>query len=239
MNIPAVPKPETPAFLDEIVVQIQDILKANLSWLDYSFGRSQRLVTTKDKNNYFYPGVHIGYEKYINVFPDQELGNFSFFQIEDPQDLVSDTRRPSLIKIKYSLIFWANLDSIFQDKKDRNTEALKLQILQLLSQGLFLNNGRISVKTIFEKAENIYKEYSLKEVDSQFLMQPYYGLRFEGEIKYDKFCRNNVIFVDGVPASYSGMHTVEQMMTSMRQEFDAFKEGAYDDGLSVDGGIIM
>ena len=30
MNIPAVPKPDVPAFIDKVVVQIQDGLKAKL-----------------------------------------------------------------------------------------------------------------------------------------------------------------------------------------------------------------
>lgn len=188
MNIPAVPKPETPAFIDKVITQVQDILKAKLSWLDYSFGQSQRLVTTKDKKEYFYPGIHLGDGKYINVLPDQELGNYSFFITEDPQTVDFKPHTSNSVKLKYSIVFWVNLDKIFNDDEDRNTESLKAQILKVLTKEMFLAYGRIDVKQIFEKAENIYKGYSLREVNSQFLMQPYAGFRFEGEMLIREAC---------------------------------------------------
>ena len=188
MNIPKVPKPATPAFTDKIIVQVQDTLKAKLPWLDYSFGQSQRLVTTKDKKDYFYPGVHIGRGDYLNVLPDQNLGNYSFFILEDPQNVDFRAHTTNNVKLKYSLVFWFNLDKVFPGLIDRNTEALKAQILKILNRELFLTFGRIDVRSIYEQAENIYKGYSLKEVDSQYLMQPYGGFRFEGEMLFMEDC---------------------------------------------------
>lgn len=182
MNIPTVPKPENPALLDKVIVQIQDLLKLKLAWLDYSFGRAQRLVTKRDGKEYFYPGVHIGAGEYRNVLPDQSLGNYSFFTIDDPQPIEFFRNSFNTIKAKYSLVFWFNLDSIFAGSDDRNTEEIKAQILGILTRDLHLTVGTIDIESISERAENIYKGYSLKEIDSQFLMQPFAGIRFEGEI---------------------------------------------------------
>lgn len=187
MSIPAVPKPDSPAFIDKVIVQLQDILKANLSWLDYSFGRSQKLTTTKDSRPYIYPGVHIDNGEYVNVFPDDTLKNFSFFIIEDPQNLIVDLSQ-SKATVKYALIIWVDLDVIFSGAKDRNSEAIKEQVLEVLATKTFLTIGRISVERVYEQAENIYKGYNIKEIESQFLMQPYYGFRFEGELTYEKLC---------------------------------------------------
>lgn len=182
MNIPNVPKPTNPVLLDRVIVQIQDRLKEKLSWLDYSFGRCQRLVTMKDRKEYFYPGVHIGAGEYINVLPDQNLGNFSFLSIDDPQPVDFNPNSFNTIRAKYALIFWFNLDKIFAGSEDRNTEEIKAQILKVLTRELRLTVGRLNIESINEKAENIYKGFSLKEIDSQFLMQPFGGMRFEGEI---------------------------------------------------------
>lgn len=184
MNIPAVPKPESPAFLDKMVVQIQDELKNKLAWLDYSFGRVQRLVTVKDKQNYFYPGVHIGKGTYISVLPDQKLGNFSFIVVDDPQIIDFNPNTSNNVRMKYSVVFWFDLSKIFSNVQDRSTEVLKEQIVNLITRGLRLTMGRISIKQIFEQPENIYKSYSLKEVDSQYMMQPFGGFRFEGEMLF-------------------------------------------------------
>jgi len=188
MNIPSTPKPVSPAFTDKIIVQVQDVLKNKLSWLDYSFGQSQRLVTTKDGKDYFYPGIHLGKEKYLNVLPDQNLGNYSFFIIEDPQNIDFRAHTSNNVRLKYSLVFWFNLNKVFPSVTDRNTEALKAQILKIMTRQLFLTWGRVDVRQIYELADNIYKGFSLKEIDSQFLMQPYGGFRFEGEMIFTEDC---------------------------------------------------
>ncbi|NQU52438.1 MAG: hypothetical protein HQ522_07850 [Bacteroidetes bacterium] len=187
-KIPTVPINDSPVFIDKAIGQMQTILKASLSWLDYSFGRAQKLVTTKDNQNYFYPGVHYGYGDYVNVLPDQELGNFSFFIVEDPQPIEYNARSFNIAKLKYSLIVWVNLDKIFVGVKDRNSEEIKLQIMELITRTAFLNYGRFTIENIYEQSENIYKGYSLKEIDSQYLMQPFYGFRFEGQLTLQEEC---------------------------------------------------
>jgi hypothetical protein len=88
------------------------------------------------------------------------------------------------VKVKYSIVFWFNLDKIFPGKKDRNTESLKEQIVRVITRELRLTTGRIDIRQIFEQPENVYKGYSLKEIDSQYMMQPYGGMRFEGEMLF-------------------------------------------------------
>ena len=61
-------------------------------------------------------------------------------------------------------------------------------ILRILIRELFLTFGRLSVTEIMEDAKNIYKEYSLKEVESRYFMQPYAGFRFEGNLLFNESC---------------------------------------------------
>jgi hypothetical protein len=188
INIPTVPKPTTPAFFDKIVVQVQDTLKAKLSWLNYSFGRSQKLIRKQGDKEYYYPGVHIRAEEYQSVEPNNDLGNFSFFILSDPQEVDFNPHTTNNVKAKYALIFWLKLDTVFPNSTDRDTETLKADILKILTRELFLTFGRLSVTSIQEDSKNIYKEYSLKEVESQYLMQPYAGFRFEGDLLLNEPC---------------------------------------------------
>lgn len=181
--IEAVPKPDTPVFMDEVVVQIQDILKAQLPWLDHSFGRCQKLID-KDTSK-IYPAVHLGYEKYVNVFPDQQLGNFSFIAFEDPQPIHYKLKPFIKVSQKFALIFWMDLSKVFVDQKDRNLEEVKLQILEVLNNKMVLTGGSLLFTQIYEEAKNIYKGYSVDEQKSQFLMHPFAGLRFEGTMIYE------------------------------------------------------
>lgn len=181
-RIPAVPVNDNPVLFDKVIAQIQQTLKDELSWLDYSFGRAQKLVENREQREYIYPGVHIGNGEYVNVFPDDELGNFSFFMIEDPQRVDFNARSFNAISTKYSLIVWLNLDKIFAGEKDRDSEKIKAEVLEVLTRRIYMSYGRVTVEEIYEEAKNIYKGYSIREIDSQFLMQPYYGMRFEGEM---------------------------------------------------------
>ena len=187
-NIPKVPVPTSPLLLDKPISELQTILKSNLSWLDYSFGRCQRLIKTKDKRDYYYPAVYISNNNYVNVLPDQQLGNFSFIWVDDPLEIAFNPNTFNKVNARISLIFWINLDSIYTGSSDRNTENLKAEILGVLTRKQFLNSGRISWSTIYERSENIYKGFSLLEIESQYLMAPYAGFRFEGSILMEESC---------------------------------------------------
>jgi hypothetical protein len=188
MSLEAVPKPENPEFLDIIIVQIQDTLKEKLSWLNYSFGRCQKMAKTVDNKQHFFPAVHIGFGEYRSVFPDESLGNFSFVSISDPQEIKFVPKTFNDATFTYSLVFWLNLNKIFAGEKDRNAEAIKAQILSILTRQTYLTSGRITVDRIYEEAENIYKGYSIKEIETQFLTQPFVGFRFEGKMTLVEKC---------------------------------------------------
>jgi len=187
-TIPAAPKPENPVFIDKVIAQVQDSLISELSWLDHAFGQSQRLVKRKGSKEYQYPAAHVGKGKYESLLPDNRFQNFSFFIIEDPQTVEFNPNSFNDVKVDYSLVFWLKLDSIFSESEDRDKEAVKVEILRVLTRKLRLTSGRLSVTEIYENAENLYREYSIREVNSQFLMQPYVGFRFTGELTLVEPC---------------------------------------------------
>ncbi len=198
MNIEAVPKPVNPELIDKPIGVIQDCLNDNLSWLDHSFGKSQRLAEIQNKKKRFFPGVWINsLGRYINVFPDQELGNFSFFTLDGPESIDSAKGRSFFdVTCKISIIFWFDLSSIFESSKDRDLEAVKKQILNVLVKSLVLSNARFEVHKVYERYEKIYADLDIdnfrsesqEEIKSQMLMQPYAGLRFEGNLKFIEAC---------------------------------------------------
>lgn len=189
MKIPATPKPENPVMIDRILAYMQDGLIKQLGWLDHSFGRAQRLVTKKDQRDYYYPAVYIGRNEYLNVLPGQGLKNRTFFHIGDPQEVQFNRFSYNTIKAPFSLVCWYDLTSIYPNSKERNTEEIKAQILRVLTNMVMPDGSRLEITSIYEQAENIFKEYSLKEIDTQFLMQPYAGVRFDGTLIFREECR--------------------------------------------------
>lgn len=180
---------DNPQLIDLVLGDIQNGLVNNIGWLDKAFGRAQRLVKIIDNKKYFTPNVYTGNgNEYMPVAPDSNIGNFSFFWIDDPQTLDWLPKQQGNVKSPFALIFWFDLRRVYNSANDRNTEALKADILKVLNGGFQLRSGRIKINRIYEQAENIYRGFTLDEVDNQFLMHPFAGFRFEGELTVMEPC---------------------------------------------------
>lgn len=192
INAPVI---KNPVMLDRVLGQIQQGLADNLPWLDAAFGRAQRLVKNLEGRSITTPNVYCGgwnghgENDYIEVSPDSKIGNFTFFEIEDPQTIdVGPWART--ITTPFALIVWFDLTRVYGEPDNRNTEFLKAQVLRVLNgrDGWHLDNGRVTVAQIYERTENIYRGYNLSEIDNQFLMHPFGGFRIEGTLQFDELC---------------------------------------------------
>lgn len=192
-NAPVIPGA---IMLDAVIGNIQQGLVDNIKWLDAAFGRAQRLTKMQSEKRIITPNVFCGgwrghgENDYIEVSPDSKIGNFAFFEVDDPQTIDAGPFAREL-KAPFALIVWFDLTRIYDTITNRNTEKLKSDILWVLNgrTGWHLPQGRVTINRIYERAENIYKGYTLSEIDNQFLMHPYGGFRFEGLLEYEEFCQ--------------------------------------------------
>lgn len=184
-----------PVLIDRVLGNIQTGLMDNVDWLDVAFGRAQRIAKVIQGKRYYTPNVYAGGTEwrgnndYIDVSPDANIGNFSFFWIDDPQTVGWIPKEQSEIKAPFSLIVWFDLRKVYPGQlNNRNTEALKNEILTVLNGGFWLKDGKIVINRIYELAENVYRGFTLDETENQFLMQPYGGFRFEGMLEVSESC---------------------------------------------------
>ena len=192
VNAPVI---QNPVMLDKVIGEIQTGLVENITWLDVAFGRAQRLAKMDNGKRIITPNVYCGGwnghgpNDYLEVSPDSKIGNFSFFEIEDPQTIDAGPWARE-IKAPFGLIVWFDLTRVYNVADNRNTERLKAEILHVLNgrAGWHLTGGRVLVNKIYERAENIYRGYTLTEIDNQFLMHPYAGFRFDGLLEFDELC---------------------------------------------------
>lgn len=181
--------------LDKVIGKIQTGLVAGVPWLDVAFGRAQRLTKMQQGKRIITPNVFCGgwnghgENDYIEVSPDSKIGNFSFFAVEDPQT-ISVGPWARTITVPFGLVVWFDLRRVYGEASNRNIERLKADVLEVLEgkNGWHLDAGRVTVARCFEQVENIYRGYSLSEIDNQFLMHPYGGFRFEGTLMFDEYC---------------------------------------------------
>lgn len=169
--------------INKVIDTIQTTLRNNIVWLDEAYGRSQKLFKRIDGRDYNYPAVYVESGEYLSMMPDSNLGNYSFFEVHDPQKLSKVYGNSRDITVGFSLIFWYNQSNI-QDSK----EQIKSNILRVLEKELKLREGRVEIKEICENSASIYKGYNINEIDSQHLMYPFAGVRFDGEITIKELC---------------------------------------------------
>lgn len=189
MNIPTVPTPANPALVDVQFKVIQDSLLAQLIWLNHAFGKVQKLTRKNDSKLITYPGVFVKgqNEDYLSLFPDERLGNFSFFVTSDPYDIEPMANIRQKITVSYGLILWFNMSKILAANEYRNLESIKAQVLQALNNTQ-MGSGRIETTEIMEESKNIYSEFTIDEIEQQYLMHPFAGLRFDGKLTFYENC---------------------------------------------------
>lgn len=161
------------------------ILRGFLPWLNNAYGKAYTLV---DSNGNLYPAAHIAGNEYMSLLPNDVLGNYLFFELEDPSIIVPFSQTRFVSKFRVNMIIWFNLESIYGIVEDKVlSDNIKEAIILALSYK-FYPGATIDIEAIYESAENIFKRYSLKQVDTQFLMLPYYGFKFVLNITERKIC---------------------------------------------------
>lgn len=173
--------------LDRVIENIQDGL-STISWFDHIFGKAERLVTEINGKRYYTPNIYLGNNEYEQLMPDNTgLGNYCFFTLDDPQDVLWQIGDRNRLKSPFSLIVWVDMRTI-EEKDERNTEMVKQEILRVLNGGLWMRDGRVRIERVYEKAENVFSAYTIDEVDNQYLMAPYCGWRFVGTLTATDTC---------------------------------------------------
>lgn len=199
---------ENPVLLDKVIQDIQKTLSQKLKWLNYAFGRAYKLVEHKsDGGKFIYPAAYVGNSEYASLLPNDNFGNFCWFDIYDPQEIIAAAQSLPQFVFSGAIVFWFNLDTIFPDADAMYTEEIKDEIVQVLTgPGLIKNQGRLTINKIFERFENIYKGYALEKIynnytykgegiqaiDKQFFMHPYAGLRFEFDMITRELCQRYI-----------------------------------------------
>lgn len=167
-----------PKLFDKEVLKIQEALADAFPWLDYSFGICETLTDVKNGKKFTSANAYMGRGQYMQVMPCEELGNFSFFVLRDPQEIGSKNK--TIIKSPISLIIWYDTRKVSLPSDERNTEAIKGQILGVLNS---LRLTSFEVTRIYEKAQNVFSEYTYEYTNNQYMMSPYAGLRIDGYIE--------------------------------------------------------
>ena len=200
---------EDPVLLDKILQDMQKSLMNRLKWLNCAFGRAYKLVEHRpDGDRFIYPAMYNGNGEYVSLLPNDNFGNFSWFDIYDPQKITEVVQSLPQYTFSGAIIFWYDLSSIYEDETVMHTEEVKDEIMRVLTTpGLITTTGKLVINDIYERFENIYKGYSIEkiynnytykgegiqDIDKQFFMYPYAGIRIEFTLTTRELCQRYIL----------------------------------------------
>lgn len=174
-----IPIIDNPKMFDLTISYLQKRLGADISWLGHIFGLAELCTRMIDGRKYNTANVFTGNEQYMQIEPCNELGNFCFFVLKDPQEL--SNKDENVVFSPFYAVFWYDMRKVSDEPYNRNREAVKAQILASLNNS-HLPMGHIEINRIYERPQNIFSDFSYDYVDNQFLMSPYAGIRVDGKI---------------------------------------------------------
>ena len=181
-------QPKEARLFDRPIQDMQRSIGEKLLFMDHIFGRCERLIKEVEGKRIYSPNVYKGNDEYILLTPDNtDLGNYCFFVREEPEQFAVDAGLHSRLRAPFSLVVWADLRTI-EDEDQRNVYDLELKVLDAISSPGTLKSGGITVSRVYHRAENVFDGFTLDEVQNQFLMSPFFGLRVQFELWVDEDC---------------------------------------------------
>lgn len=176
-----------PSLADKVIRDMQIGLVNGLEWLSVSFGLSERRIKEQNGKRYYYPAFYVGQDEYVSLLPDDMQRSYSFFYLEDTQNVEHTAGQRFVVNVPFSLVVWVDMRQAgYADNRD--TEAIKRDILRALLDGTQCKEGRFTINKIYERPDNVFSNYTLDEVDNQYLMSPFWGIRLTGELTIKDDC---------------------------------------------------
>ena len=188
---------QSPTGLDRAIQSIQQELAAGLTWLDKAFGRAWEFkeIDPATGKEIRVPKCYSGLGEYINVLPNDFLKAQSFITARNEETWPAYSRATGNGKSRdLSIIFWFNLKEINPAKDCIFTEELKKEVEKILKANAYL----ASINRYYdERVEDVFDgyisqaesgRYSVDDTQTQYLMYPYSGFRFDVTVAYNEEC---------------------------------------------------
>jgi hypothetical protein len=185
------PKITYPIGVDASIQSLQEDLKDNLVWLEYSFGRAFVGGDQQSKGkDYTYPAVYKGSKNYQDASPNDNLVSQSFFLIDGDYSYEGeyDINEPNLITVPVSLIVWGNLKKIAPSTDEHFGQLLLQDILSVIR-----NNGDFKVKSITDNSTEVFSEFSVSKEATYLFYYPYFCYRINLDMYVREECRENIL----------------------------------------------
>jgi hypothetical protein len=177
--------------VDKRIQSIQ-LLMHSLSWLTKSFGLADRIVEEKEGKPYVYPATfETNIIDPIPLMPGDVWNSFSFWvktgdAVIDVQDDIA-SKNP-LIKYDISCIFYIDIRKISPSGNYKETKSKLIEDIFHFFNNVHINGILTQKKFIEDDIVQVYKGFTLDQVDNKFKMYPKWSCRMEFELIFRDDC---------------------------------------------------
>jgi hypothetical protein len=181
----------SPKLLDVVLADLSAKLEG-IAWLDTAYGKASKQYIYKERidvrgrtNQYFsykdlaYPAIRVVGDDYINLFPNEKLGNYSWFHVFGRQDIEQLTQDKYRYEVPMSIIFFWDYRKVYNDPDGYSIENIKYDILQAIK-----SHNNIKVDSWEEDPESVFRGYDARETEVKHYMYPYGVVRLNCSISW-------------------------------------------------------
>jgi hypothetical protein len=185
---PTIPTLPDPIGIDFAIQRLQQSI-GTLEWLGKSFGRAWTIPRQVLNEKVVEPMCYQGTKEYYPVLPNDALKSYSFWRVSGGRS--AEEYRPNMntggafiFKDSVDLIVWVNLKRIDPTKNYIFKEELIRDVMVKLNR-----DPNVEVVRVYDdKADEIFKGYSLKPQHRDLLMYPFDAFRIEMFLSYQFVC---------------------------------------------------
>ena len=198
MRNPQSPTKVDPQPLDVALSDLGSSLQSKLPWLTNTYGKVERLVKTKSDSNRDkrisnakrYPAIFVGGKKgeeYLSMLPDRHLGNYMYCDVTS-EEIDHKPGQSFDGVVELDLVFHWNYKKVYpNDNLGKTIENVKKDIFTAIDRSIW-SSFDVRILGSEEGANNIYSGYTHNEIDRQFLMRPYGGIKIKIKMRYTNNC---------------------------------------------------
>ena len=188
------PNPDTSAVtlkgIDNLIQTIQLKVKDSLTWVNESFGLTDRIVESRNEKPYIYPAIFQNGKDPISLMPSDEWGNFCFWtkDIEAKFDVKQPSpNRAVLNTYTVHCIFYTDIGKFTTIPYKTAKSYMVNDILN------FFNTVKVAgiltpVRLIEDDITKVYEGFTLTEEDNKYGMYPKWSCRITFELSFWEPC---------------------------------------------------
>ena len=184
---------ETTTAFKGIDLKLQNIaaaIKPHLSWLTYSFGLSDRIVELREKKPYVFPAIYqdLNSKEWVSCMPSDLYPAFAFWT-KEPEAEFRDNN-PARMYYNVSVIFYLDLKHIAPTQNWKLVKSnIRQDILEVFRTHKYGGFGVLQImRWIDDDITEVYKDFSIEQIDNIFKIYPKYALRIDFEFAFLMEC---------------------------------------------------